>query len=207
MQRHLLYGSIAAAGCLILAGSATAQSVDVNVAFIQSLTSLESVRSPAGWRVGVYAPGQLGRFGIQAGYRRSSEDLGVTAAYCGAFFCEEGPFDLTGVMRTFDFGLMYAVVPSGQFPVNVGVAGSFSWQKTRLEHLNTGDVTSRSAVGPDAGIGLFVEARIPPMAFGFQPALYARYDRIGATECIADASCYGSRHVGTVGVGIAWGVR
>lgn len=190
----------------LTAGSLTAQSVDVNVAVNQSFTSVESVPSPTGWRIGVHAPSRFGRLGVQAGIRHVSESGGEISGYCG-LFCVDGPFDQSFQLTTVDFGLMYAVVPGAVANLNLGVAGSLSSQRQRLEHLETGDVSSRSSVGPDLGVGVFAEARFPRLVLGFRPMAYARYDRIGASECVADGSCYGGRHVATVGVGIAWGVR
>jgi hypothetical protein len=184
-----------------------AQSVDVNVALTQSFTSVESVGSPIGWRVGMHAPSQLGRFGFQAGYRYLHEGRGEIPGYCGAFNCVNGPFEETAQLGTLDFGIMYSVIPGLRSNLNLGVAGSYSWQNHRLRHLSTGEISSHSKVGPDFGVGVFAEARIPPLALGLQPVAFARYDRIAANECLQDASCFDSRHVATLGIGIAWGAR
>ena len=188
-------------------GAVAAQAIGVDFAVNQSFTSLESLRSPTGIRVGVHAPSQWGRLGVRAGFRDLSESGGEISGYCGAFFCVDGPFDRAYHLRTLDVGLTYGVLTGPLAEVGVGVSTSFSWQMQRLEHLDTGEVTSRDSVGPDLGLGIFVDLRLRPIALGFRPIASARYEYIRANPCLADGACFSGRHVASLGLGVAWQIE
>ena len=125
---------------------------------------------------------------------------------CGAFFCEDGPFDRVYLLRTGSAGLTYRVVRSARLDVAIGVAASFSHQSLRLTRPDNGETSSRDAVGPDLGVDVGADLGFGLLAWGLRPRISLRYQRTTASDCPADASCYGGRNVGTLGVGLAWQV-
>ena len=56
----------------------------------------------------------------------------------------------------------------------------------------------------DIGFGPGVAVRLPPILLGIRPQAYARYDRVLAGDCLADASCYDDRNVTSFGLGLSW---
>lgn len=200
--------SVAAAGVLMVnASTGCAQVVDLDVAFDQSFTSLSVLGSPRGVQVGLTANRLLGRIGIQVGYRHLTEYRGELTRYCDAFSCTPGPFDQSHVLNTAAVGLTLNAVRTIFVDVNVGFTTSFSKQEQELVNLDTGEETRRNSVGPDMGFGLFGDVRLPSIGFRLHPILYGRYERIGASECVPDGACFGGRHIGSVGLGLAVRLR
>lgn len=181
---------------------ALAQGLEADLTFNQSFTSVRSMRSPTGFRVGLLAP-VWGRFGVRAGFSSVREPGGEIPGYCG-LFCVTGPFDSSYLLRTLAAGASYALAEGSWGTLTAGVSGSASWQHERLNHLETGEVTSHGSVGPDLGVGAFGDVRIRPLLLGLRPVAYVQYDRIGATNCVADASCFGGRNLLAMGVGLGW---
>lgn len=180
-----------------------AQVVDLDIAYNQTLTSVAEFRAPRGMRVGFTANRLLGRVGLQVSYRHLNRYAGEIPDYCGDSSCTPGPFDESEFLNTTSVAITLNVVRTIFVDTNVGFFTSFSTQGQHLVNLDTGEETRHNSVGPDMGFGVLGDIRFPPIAFGIHPVLSGRYERIGASDCVADGPCLGGRHVGSVGIGLA----
>lgn len=126
------------------------------------------------------------------------ESGGEISGYCG-LICVTGPFNSDYVLRTLAVGASYAPTVGRWGNVSVGASISGTWHYQRLD---TGEVSRRSSVGPDLGVGAYGDVRLRPVTFGLRPVAYLQVDRIGATECLADATCYGGRNLVAMGIGV-----
>ncbi len=181
-----------------------AQALDLDFAIEQAFTTLDDMRTPTGYRVGMAIPWMIGPVGFELGYRTVSEDLGVRTQQCGLDTCTPGPFDTVMRMRAATLGVGVSRMLNPFVELSAGVTGSLTWQDT--EYRPRPDASpgayGTERVGPDPGLGAYTSLRFPPLLSALRPFLYARAEWIAGGACAADAACFGDRYLGSAGIGM-----
>ncbi|MCI0434191.1 MAG: hypothetical protein L0271_11230 [Gemmatimonadetes bacterium] len=176
----------------------------VDASFDQSFTSVEPLASPIGVRLSFAADRLVGPLGVQLTYRYLDGGSSTREQICNAFFCEEGPFDVGHAMSAFGLGLTMSFHPFGGADLVFALNGSLYRQTETTTKLAESGTRSRGTTGPDPGIGASADLRFPVIGASLRPLLFVRFDRIASDECLADAACWGSRTVRSIGAGVAW---
>ena len=200
-------------GLLLLAGalwcaavptSAGAQSVDLDFAVEQAVTTLRDMGTPTGYRTGISVANLVGPLGVDVGYRSISEYMGERPQRCGMDVCTPGPFDAVTRMRAAWLGISVSRMLNPFVQLSVGWAATVTWQDT--EYGPTGKeppgLTVTETAGPDLGGGVFATWRFPPIVSVLRPFLYARAEWVRSGPCAADAACFGTRYLGSGGIGL-----
>ena len=175
----------------------------IAVAFQQAFTSTDLLESPRGLSLSLGADRIRGPVGFSASYQRVSQGSGVVNQTCGFASCSVGPFDRSRSLETVDLGVSVRPEDGSLATVTVEANVSVSSQRDRLVHVDTGEVVNDDGPGSDIGFGLSTRVELP-VARRLRPFLSARFDRILASTCDADASCFPSRNVTRLGVGLLW---
>ncbi len=189
------------AAILTILPGASAQTF-VGAAFQQAFTSTSTLESPRGLSLELGKDRIWGPLGLSFGYQRVSQGSGVVNQTCGIFSCLVGPFDRSHSLETVGLGLLLRAADGSFAILTVGANVSLSSQAERLEHVDTGEV-NKDAVGPDLGLGLSTRLELP-LSQKLHPFLTAQLDRILASPCDADASCFPSRTVTRLSIGVLW---
>ncbi len=187
--------------------TARAQTLHFDAGFDRSVTSVEPLSSPTGFRLAFAADELAGRFGVLIVYRRLWEPAVRRDQLCNAFFCEPGPFDVSWAFSVIGAGLTMGVHPFDGSDLLFALNASLYRQIETVRPIGGDGGTSNDDVGPNPGLGASVEFRLPAVVATLRPMIFARYDFIAPHLCLADASCWGSRHVGSLGAGLAWTIR
>lgn len=192
-------------GPTFFAAEARAQAVDLDFAVEQALTSVDDMASPTGYRAGLTLPWMLGPVGFELGYRSVSEYMGEHPERCGMDTCTPGPFDAVMRMRSAAFGVSVSRMMNPFVELSVGGTATLTWHDS--EYGPVGDAAevatpSTETAGPDLGGGAFVSWRFPPLLSVLRPFLYARAEWIGGGACAADGLCFGTRYLGSAGIGM-----
>ncbi len=192
--------------CVAIPGSAAAQSVDVDLALEQAVTTVDDMGTPTGYRVGIAIPRLLGAVGLEVSYRTVREHLGEQALRCGFDMCTPGPFDTAMVMRAVAMGLGWSMMLNPFVEMSTGVTASVNWQDHEYRPGPGADqeldAFGTETTGPDAGLGVFASWRFPPLLSVLSPFLFTRAEWVRAGACPADAACFGHRYVGSAGIGM-----
>ena len=170
----------------------------IGASFQQAFTSADALESPRGIGVVIGVDRVWGPVGGSVGYQHVAEGSGRVAQTCGFASCT----DQSHSLRTVEMSLSLLLVENANVIFVVEANSSLSRQAERLEHVDTGEVR-RDGAGPDLGFGVAARLQLPLLR-SLRPFLTARYDRITRGTCDQDASCFGGRHVGRLGVGLAW---
>ena len=199
----LAWASVASVGA---PSPVAAQALDLDFAVEQAITSVDDMGSPTGYRVGIFVPAAMGPVGLEVGYRSVSEYLGERPARCGMDVCEPGPFDVVMRMRTATFGIGVSRMLNPFVEFTAGGTIALTWQDTERGPVD-GSPSEDAAfgtdrVGPDPGFGAFASWRFPPLLSVLRPFLYVRAEWIRSGPCAADASCFGTRYLGSGGIGM-----
>jgi hypothetical protein len=196
--------------CLFLAlpplraAEARAQAVSVDVAFVQSFTSLDPLPSPAGVTLTAGALRLWGPLGVQATFRSVSEPGPMVEERCGFESCVTGPFEQTHAMRTAALGLSYDFVNPVDVWLTLVVSGTANWHVERFRHVETGERTSLDSGGTDYGVAAAAHLRLRPVVLGLRPEISLHYDHVFAGACLPDAACWPSRDVFGISAGFGW---
>ena len=174
----------------------------VGASFQQAFTSADALESPRGIGLVLGAVRVWGPVGGSVGYQHVVEGSGQVAQTCGFASCTPGPFEQSHSLRTVEMSLSLLLVDNANVIFVVEANSSLSRQTERLEHVDTVEVR-RDGAGPDLGFGVAARLQLPLLR-SLRPFLTARYDRITRGTCAQDASCFGGRDVGRLGVGLAW---
>ena len=188
----------------------SAQAVDLDFAVEQAFTTQRDLGSPTGYRAGVAFPKLLGPVGIDFAYRSVSEYLGERPAQCGFDVCTPGPFDAVMRMRTAALGVSAARMLNPFVEFSVGGSVSFTWQDSEYGPTPAADpqaIATAETAGPDLGGGVFATWRFPPLVSVLRPFLYTRAEWIRSGPCAADALCFGTRYLGSAGIGFHARIR
>ncbi|MEX2467089.1 MAG: hypothetical protein WD995_09265 [Gemmatimonadota bacterium] len=196
-----------ATALLGLAGpsDAHAQAVDLDFAVEQAFTTLRDMGTPTGYRTGIALPGLLGPVGVELGYRSVSEYLGERPEHCGMDVCTPGPFDTVMRMRSAVLGLSLSRMLNPFVEFSLGGTATLTWQDTEYGPAVGAEpvaAASTETAGPDLGGGAFATWRFPPLVSVLRPFLYARAEWIRGGPCAADAPCFGTRYLGSAGIGL-----
>lgn len=181
----------------------TAQKATIDVSFDQSYTSVSAFGSPSGFAVGLGVKELVGPLGARVHYRRWRDSADVIAQSCGFASCTPGPFDRWYSMRAIGIGLTAGFGLLSDAQIELSVNASRFRQARELERIDDGERITEGSVS-DMGFGPGVALRFPALLFGIRPHAYARYDRVLAHDCLADAACYDDRNVTSFGLGLSW---
>lgn len=190
------------AAVFVVTPAASAQTF-VGVGFQQAFTSTSILESPRGLSLSLGADRIWGPVGLSVGYQRVSEGSGVISQTCGFASCTPGPFDQSHWLETSQLGLSLHPLEGSLATFTFGANVSLSSQAERLQHVDTGEVRTQDRVGPDLGFGISTRLELPVMR-NLHPYLSAQYDRIMASQCDADAACFGTRTMTRLAIGVLW---
>ncbi len=207
-MKHLRTAAILALGLslLVTPGDALGQAWSVDVSFDQSFTSLEPLPSPTGFTLTAGALQVWGPFGWQVSLRGVSEPGGTVPQRCNFATCEAGPFALTHELQTLGVGLSFDFVNPTDVWLTLVVGGTVNRQSERFRNVESGERASVGS-GHDYGLAAAVHLRLRPLVLGLRPQLALHYDRVFASACVPDATCWPSRDVFGVSAGFGWVLR
>lgn len=183
--------------------AAEGQAVHLRVGYSVSGLTTSTWTPTYGPSVGleVSAWGGVG-FGVE--YSRTSRYRGEISGYCGFEFCFDGPFDEDVFLRSVGIDVSKRVLRTGVLDLRAGLRARFFTQGRHMADIRTGEEFDRGVV-TDAGLGARVEVRPHADVAGFIPTTWLIYDRIFATGCPSDGTCYGTRRHLEVGLGFLIG--
>lgn len=190
--------------CAAVPVGSGAQAVDLDFAVEQAFTTLRDMGTPTGYRVGVSLSNLVGPVGIDVGYRSISEYLGERPQRCGMDACTPGPFEAVMRMRAAWLGVSVSRMLNPFVQLSVGGAATLTWQGTEYGPTNAGpqEAAVTETAGPDLGGGVFATWRFPPVVSVLRPFVYARAEWVRSGPCAADAACFGTRYLGSGGIGL-----
>jgi hypothetical protein len=197
-------GLLCALWCAAMPTGTGAQSVDLDFAVEQAFTTLRDMGTPTGYRTGISLANLVGPVGVDVGYRSISEYLGERPQRCGMDVCTPGPFDTVMRMRAVWLGMSVSRMLNPFVQLSVGGAATLTWQDTEYGPTGTEPtgLTATETAGPDLGGGVFATWRFPPIVSVLRPFLYARAEWVRSGPCAADAPCFGTRYLGSGGIGL-----
>ena len=192
------FGAIAP---LALPEPSSPQSVAVELFATQSLTSIDGLGSPLGFGASLDGIALTPWLGLGGAGNRISESPSVIPGYCGAFSCFDGPFEESNTLTTLTFSLT-TTVSHDDVDLTLGGGPLFAMQKRTLTYVESEAQASSTSTG-NVGLEISSRLRLPPLAWRLRPLLRATYQRINGGACVADAACFGTRHVAGLGVGLS----
>lgn len=202
MGRRL--GSVALLAALVATPSAAgAQAYFIDAAIDQAYAS-DPLPSPLGFSLALGRTSLLGPLGLQVSLRSLFEHGGSDIAQkCDLSGCTAGPFDQSFSMRMISFGLSYDFRnPTGVY-LDLGLNAGSSYQIEHLTHVETGQ-EMEERTDSDFTLGGSMDLRLRRLIGPFRPAFGARYDRVFASPCDADAACFPDRSVWSLSAGLSW---
>jgi hypothetical protein len=193
-----------------LPADGAAQAVDLDFAVEQAFTTQRDLGSPTGYRAAVAFPDLIGPVGVDIGYRSVSEYLGEHPALCGFDVCTPGPFDAVMRMRTVALGVSVSHMLNPFVEFSVGGTATLTRQDSQYGPTSVAGpeaIATTETAGPDLGGGVFATWRFPPLLSVLRPFLYTRAEWIRSGPCAADALCFGTRYLGSAGIGFHARIR
>lgn len=172
-------------------------------ASVHQAYAAEPLPTPMGFSVAVGRTGIVGPLGLHAGVRslfeRGAHDL---AQVCGFATCTDGPFNQSYSMRMIWAGISYDFPNPVDVYLNLGFNAGLNRQTEHLTHVDTGsEIEDRTDSA--LSLGGSVDLRLRPLLGPLRPSFSARYDRIYASDCAADVSCFPDRDVWSISVGFS----
>lgn len=210
MARSLVCAPLAA--CMLFSAlcvsAAEAQDWLADVAFDQSFSSSDPLRSPGGIVANAGALAVWGPFGLHATFRSlwdGGDDLFQDCVDAGAS-CVPGALGVSYRVRSAGLGISYDFVNPTDVFLTLGLIATRNWRSERVEHQATG-ARAENELPVSWGLSASAHLRLRPLLGSMRPEFSMHYDYSGRGECAADAACWPGQRAFGLSIGLGWVFR
>ena len=196
---------------LVLASSGStveAQDWFLDVAFDQSFSSNDPLRSPSGFSVGAGVIALWGPVGVHASYRDvadAGDDIVLDCAD-GPASCVPGTLGVTYQLKAAGVGISYDFINPTGVMLTLAVTGTRNWRREKVRHSATGQAYDHE-LSASLGVAASAHLRLRPLGGGMRPELGLHYRSSGRGDCVAGAACWQGRRALGISVGFSWVLR